>query len=224
MRELANTATTNPPPARLTVGIVEDHALFRDGLRLVLKNAERIDVVGDAEDAEGALALIERHHPDVVLLDLSLGDSDGIPLLHVIRDRFPTTRVLVVSMHRHRETVRQALMAGAAGYLVKGARATELVEAIRAVARGERPIHSSVSAGLIDNSIRWHQSGHGVTIREAEILACLARGEHAPDIARDLGISEHTVRRHVANLVDKLGVRGIPGLRSYAVQHGYLRE
>jgi DNA-binding NarL/FixJ family response regulator len=211
------------PAPGLTVGLVEDHALFREGLRLVLQNADGIEVIGEAESPSGAFDLMERRRPDVLLVDLSLGELDGMPLVQSLTDRYPDSRVLVVSMHRHPETVRQAFMAGAAGYVVKGARASELIDAIRAVARGERYIHSSVAADIIRDSLRWQESGQSLTAREREILGHIAAGEHAPDIGRELGISENTVRRHIANLAEKLGIRGIGGLRQYAAQHGFSR-
>jgi DNA-binding NarL/FixJ family response regulator len=200
---------------RITVLLVEDHTLFRAGIRLVLLEAG-IDTVGETGTLASALELIELTHPDVVLLDLSLGESDGMPLLQAVRERWPATRVLVVSMHRHAETVRMAFQAGADGYLAKGARSSELVDAIRAVTRGERYVHSSVAGEIIEDSLRWQQSSDILTAREREILRQIASGQRAPEIGRVLGISEHTVRRHIANLGQKVGVQGIRGLRRYA--------
>jgi DNA-binding NarL/FixJ family response regulator len=218
MTDLA--AAPREPAALPTVGIVEDHTLFREGLRLVLKDAG-VDVIGDADGPATAFDLMERSHPEVLLFDLSLGGADGIPLLRGLRERYPATRILVVSMHRTPETVRQAFQAGAAGYMAKGARASELVDAIRAVARGDRYVHSSVAGDIIADSLRWQQSGEVVTAREREILRQIATGRRAQEIGRELGISEHTVRRHIANLGEKLGVRGIRALRRYAADHGY---
>jgi two-component system, NarL family, nitrate/nitrite response regulator NarL len=209
---------------RLTVALVEDHALFREGLRMVLEAATGIEIVGEAEGAADAFEVVERGHPEVVLVDVTLRDANGIALLRSLVDRYPTIRFLVLSMHRDPETVRRAFMAGAAGYVIKSARAPELVEAIRAVARGDQYVHSGVAAAIVSDSLRWQRSGLLVTAREREILALVSAGKHAPDIARLLGISEHTVRRHIANLCEKLGIHGIAGLREYAVQHGQLEE
>ena len=208
------------PPVR--VGLIEDHHLVREGLRLVL-TANGFDVVGESPSVEGAFDLLEQKRPDVILLDLSLVDGDGVALLRELRARSPQTHVVVVTMHRDPETVRQALVAGADGYVVKGAHTSELIEAIRAVMRGERYLHSSITSVVVDDSIRWMQSGV-LTAREREILGLLASGLGVIDVGRRLGISPHTVRRHVANLSEKIGARGTAALVKYAIQEGLVRN
>jgi DNA-binding NarL/FixJ family response regulator len=216
-----------PGPGQLDrpirIGLVEDHHLVREGLRLVLSNAG-LDVVGDSASVAGAFDLVQQQCPDVILLDLSLVDGDGVSLLRELRARSPQTRVVVVTMHRDAETVRQALHAGADGYVVKGAHTAELLEAIHAVMRGERYLHSSVTAVVVSDSIRWMQSGGVLTAREREILGLLASALNLAEIGRRLGISPHTVRRHVANLSDKVGARGTAALIQYAVREGLVRE
>jgi DNA-binding NarL/FixJ family response regulator len=118
--------------------------------------------------------------------------------------------------------VRQALAAGAAAYLVKGAQSRELIEAIRAVARGERYLHSSVTATVVEDSLRWQEAGT-MSAREREVLSLLASGQSAAQIAHSLDISVHTVRRHLANVSDKLGVRGMNALTRYAIRNGLTR-
>jgi two-component system response regulator NreC len=208
---------------QIRVGIIEDHHLVREGLRLVLAS-HGIEVAGEATGIADAFELIEQTRPDVLLLDLSLADGDGISLLQDIRVRAPRQQVIVLTMHQDAETVRQALMAGAAGYVVKGVHSDDLVDAIRAVIRGERYLHSSVTSTVVDDSLRWLQSGSPLTLREREILGLLASGLTGPAIGKRLGISTHTVRRHVANLAAKLGLRGIPALVRYAVREGLVRE
>ena len=220
--------SAGPDPSRsrgapIRVGIVEDHHLVREGLRMILAS-HGIEVVGEATGVGDAFELIERCRPDVLLVDLSLPDGDGVGLVHDIRVRAPDQRVVVLTMHQGAETVRQALLAGAWGYVVKGVHSDDLVDAIRAVHQGERYLHSSVTAAVVDDSIRWLQSGSPLTLREREVLGLLASGLNAPAIARRLGISTHTVRRHLANLTAKLGVRGIPGLVRYAMREGLVRE
>ena len=127
-------------------------------------------------------------------------------------------------MDRGSETVRQALVAGASGYLVKGATSSELVEAIRAVGRGDRYLHSSVTAVVIDDSVRWTQTGSDLSLREREILSLLAGGRSPAEIGRTLGISVHTVRRHIANLSAKLDLHGRAALMRYAIRHGLVRD
>jgi DNA-binding NarL/FixJ family response regulator len=160
----------------------------------------------------------------VVILDITLGDTDGIPLIAAVRAAQPRASVLVLSMHRDPETVRQALLGGAVGYLVKGAYASELLASIRAVARGERYLHSSVTDTVIDDSIRWIRAGSELTAREREVLSLFASGMSATAIGRSLGISANTVRRHLANLAAKLNLKGRPALTRYANQHGVVRS
>jgi len=133
--------------------------------------------------------------------------------------REPELRVIVLTMHSDPETVRQALAAGAVGYLVKGAQSRELIEAIRAVARGDRYLHSSVTGAVVDDSVRWFEAG-AMSVREREVLSLLAAGRTPAQIADALDISVHTVRRHLANMSTKLGVKGMNALTRYAIRNG----
>ncbi len=217
-------AAERPAESPIRVALVDDHALVREGLRLLLERAPDLEVVGDATSRADALALVARARPDVLLLDLSFPDGDGLPLLQSLTDRYPTLRIVVVTVHRGSETVRQAMLAGATGYVVKGANSQELLDAIRAVSRGERYLHSSVTSAIVDDSIRWLRASGPVSSREREILGLLAAGRSASAIAEVLGISVHTVRRHIANLSAKLGLHGSTALMLYAIQNGYARE
>lgn len=222
LREHAGPGTRLQPPVR--VALVDDHHLVREGLRHVLELQPGILVVGEAADRAEAFDLLASGAPDIVLLDITYPGDDGLVMLRELTARRPGIRVLVLTMHRDAETVRQALRAGAAGYLVKGAHTGELVEAIWAVARGERYLHSSVAGAIIDDSLRWMDVASPLSVREREILAHIASGESAVDVGRALGISPYTVRRHVANLSAKLGLRGPKALTRYAVEHGLVRE
>ena len=206
------------------IGLVDDHHLVREGLRLVLAGVDGLEVVGEAATHEEAFDLVARTRPDLLLLDLSFPEGDGLPLLRALRSRQPDLRIIVLTMDRGSETVRQALVAGAQGYIVKGARTTDLLDAIAAVSDGERYLHSSVTAAIVDDSIRLNRSGAQLSIREREILTLLASGHSTGEVGAMLGISVHTVRRHVANLSEKLGIRGRGGLVRYAVDHGLIRS
>lgn len=207
----------------IRVALVEDHHLVREGLQLVL-TARGLDVVGACPSADGVFELVARTAPDVVLLDLSLGEMDGLTVLRELQARAPEVRVVVVTMHRDAETVRQALRAGAMGYVVKGAHSSDLEEAITAVMRGERYLHSSITRIVVDDSLRWFASDDVLTVREREILSLLGSGARPSAVGESLGISPHTVRRHLANLSAKLGVRGTAALVSYAIREGLVRE
>jgi DNA-binding NarL/FixJ family response regulator len=214
-----------PPGDRtIRVALVDDHHLVREGLRYVLEAQPGISVIGEAADQDQAFGVMETEQPDVVLLDITYPDADGLAILRELSTRWPRVRVVVLTMHRDAETVRQALRAGAAGYVVKGARTSELVEAIRAVDRGERYLHSMVAGAIIDDSLRWMDVASPLSAREREILGRIAAGASAADVGRALGISPHTVRRHVANLSAKLGLSGPKALTRYAVEHGLVRE
>jgi DNA-binding NarL/FixJ family response regulator len=205
------------------IGIVDDHHLVREGLRLVLGSSPDLEVVGEAANRAEAFELVATAQPDVVLLDLALPEGDGITLLRELRARHPQLRFVVVTMDGNVETVRQSLVAGASAYIVKGAHSRELIEAIRAVARGERYLHSSVTAAIVDDSIQLSRSGLQLTVREREIIGHLAAGHSPAQVGQLLGISVHTVRRHIANLSAKLGLRGRAALIRYAIQHGIVR-
>jgi DNA-binding NarL/FixJ family response regulator len=211
------------PPGTIRVVLVDDHHLIREGLRLVLEGERGFEIVGEAADHASAIDLVLAERPDVLVLDLTFPEGDAMPLLRELRSRAPELRIVVLTMHSDPETVRQALAAGAAGYLVKGAQSRELVEAIRAVARGERYLHSSVTGTVVDDSIRWFEAGT-MSAREREVLSMLASGLSPAQIARSLDISVHTVRRHLANVSAKLGVRGMNALTRYAIRNGLARD
>jgi two-component system, NarL family, response regulator NreC len=203
----------------IRVALVDDHHLIREGLRLVLEGEPGFEIVGEAADHASAVELVVAEHPDVLLLDLTFPEGDAIPLLRTLKTRQPDLRVIVLTMHSDPETVRQALAAGAAGYLVKGAQSRELIEAIRAVARGDRYLHSSVTGAVVEDSIRWFEAG-AMSVREREVLSLLAAGRSPAQIAEALDISVHTVRRHLANISEKLGVKGMNALTRYAIRNG----
>jgi two-component system response regulator NreC len=214
-----------PPSAAhgpILVALVDDHHLIREGLRLVLQGVAGFEIVGEASDHASAMELVTTQRPHVLVLDLTFPEGDAMPLLRALRARQPDLRIVVLTMHSDPETVRQALGAGAAAYLIKGAHSHELIEAIRAVARGERYLHSSVTASVVEDSLRWQEAG-AMSAREREVLSLLASGQSAAQIARSLEISVHTVRRHLSNVSDKLGIRGMNALTRYAIRNGLTR-
>jgi two-component system response regulator DevR len=210
------------PPIR--VAIVDDHDLVRDGLRLILEREPDIEVVGDAADAAGAFALAATHKPHVMIVDLTLGGSDGITLLRDLTSRHPRIRLVTVTMHEHEETVRQAFLAGAAGYVVKGAPSADLVAAVRAVAKNQHYVHPVVASVVVVDSLRWLRQSDRLTPREIEVLRLLTAGQTAAETGRALGISAHTVRRHIANVTGKAGVRGRVALTRYALENHLVHD
>lgn len=212
---------TAPHPIRLL--LVDDHAIVREGIILVLNRQPDLLVIGEAGTPHDALERAIESRPDVIILDIGLGEQDGVPLIETLLARVPEARVLILSMFDDAETVRQALLAGAAGYVVKGATSDELGAAVRAVAHGDRYVHSSIAAPVIEDGLRWLRSGSSLTRREREVLSLLASGKTATRIGGVLGISVHTVRRHLANTAAKLNLHGGGALVRYATKHGLAR-
>jgi DNA-binding NarL/FixJ family response regulator len=210
--------------ASIRVGIVDDHALVREGLRLILEGQPDLEVVGEAGDAVSALALVAHRRPQIMLVDLTLDGGDGVALVRDLTARHPRTRIVAVSMHHDEETVRQAFLAGAAGYVVKGAASADLLRALRAVARNQNYVHPMVASGVIVDSLRWLRQGDRLSPREIEVLRLVTAGKTAVEAGNALGISAHTVRRHLANMASKVGVRGRVGLTRYAVEHHLVHD
>ncbi len=204
--------------------LVEDHHVVREGLRMLLEQEPAFSIVGEASCVDQALARAVETQPDVILLDIGLDDEDGVPLIRLLRGRVSRARILVLSMFADAETVRQSFLAGAAGYLVKGATVHDLTAAVRAVVAGHTFLHSQIAGVVLDDSLRWLRTGEQLSPREREIVSLLGDGRSPLWIAGALGISLHTVRRHVANAAEKLDVRGTRGLRMYAVGHGFARR
>jgi two-component system, NarL family, response regulator DevR len=205
-------ACTRPAPVtEIQVGIVDDHAIVRQGLRALLDRAQDLRVVGEAASVTSAIAMIAQARPDVVLLDLKLSadkDHDGLCLCAAVTERFPGSRVLVLTTFADEWLILAAIKQGAHGYVVKDVDLTELVRAIRAVHRGESAFDSR-SASVV---VRWMHGNRGpnvlaqqITPREREILALLAHGLSNAAIGQRLYISATTVKFHVGNVMHKLG-------------------
>lgn len=220
------TATMSVPPetSAIRVLLVDDHAVVREGIALVLGRQPDLAIVGEAGDARQAIDLAARLQPDVVVMDIALGSEDAVAVLRPVVARAPGTRVLVLTMFDDAETVRQCLLAGASGFMVKGARASDLVDAIRAVSRGERYIHSAVAGHVVEDGLRWLRVGVPLSPREREVLSLLGGGRTPASIGEALGISVHTVRRHLTSCATKLDVHGLAGLGRYAREHGLARN
>jgi DNA-binding NarL/FixJ family response regulator len=208
----------------IRVGIVDDHALVRDGLKLILEAQPDIQVVGLASDAPGALAVAAEHRPDLMLVDLTLDGADGISLVRDLTNRHPRVRLIAVTMHHDGETVRQAFLAGVAGYVVKGAPSGDLIIAVRAVANNQHYVHPVVASVVVVDSLRWLRQGDRLSPREMEVLRLVTAGRTAVEAGRVLGISAHTVRRHLSNVASKIGVHGRVALTRYAIDHGLVYD
>lgn len=202
--------------------IADDHAVVRQGLRTFLDLQEEIDVVGEAVDGEDAIDSVERLAPDVVLMDLVMPGLGGIEAIRRIRERHPSTRVIVLTSFLEDEKVFPAVRAGAAGYLLKDVQPEELVRAIQIVHDGQALLHPAVAARLMEEVAQCdvRPAPDVLTPREREVLASLARGLSNKAIAREFGVAEKTVKTHVSNILGKLGVADRTQAALWAVREG----
>ncbi len=207
------------PPIRLL--LVDDHAIVRAGVRLLLNAHDAMEVVGEAESAEEAIERAEAWNPDIVLLDVSLPGISGIDALEALRQRLPEARFIALSMHEDPEYVQRFLEAGGSGYVPKSSVESQLVDAILAVARGEYYAPARLLAELARELARPDPYRNAkLTNREHEVVRQIARGATYREIAEELGISEKTVATYRERASEKLGVKSRAELVRWALEHG----
>jgi DNA-binding NarL/FixJ family response regulator len=191
---------------RIRVLLVDDHAVVREGLRAFLQLQPDIDVVGEADGGETALAVAARVEPDVVLMDLLMPDGDGIAAIRGLRAAQPKARVLVLSSYIDDAQVFSAIQASAGGYQLKDIQPDALADAIRDVHAGRPALHAEAQARLMHRAAD-PPTGSRLTPRERDVLKLLAEGFPNREIARRLFVSEKTVKTHVSSILQKLGVQ-----------------
>ncbi len=216
------THTRPGPPARVL--IADDHMLVRDGYRLMLDREEDLEVVGEAANGREAVELCRRLHPELVLMDVRMPEMDGLEATREIKVESPTTSVLVVTTYDNPDYLFEAVEAGAAGYVLKDAPKSQLLDAVRRTLGGESPLNQELAMQLISRFTREaskpnesppagpQRRGAGapaleaLTPRELEVLGLLAQGKSNPQIAQELVISRLTAKTHVERIIRKLGV------------------
>jgi len=201
---------------KLTVLLVDDHALVRKGFRRMLEDDPTISVVGEASEGEDAVRLALELKPKVVVMDCALPGISGIDATRRIRAKMPDATVLMLSMHSEDTLVRQALEAGARGYILKNALELDLITAIKRVAEG----HLVLDPQLAKPSALKGERDTGLTARELEILRHIVAGKSNKEIASELGLSANTVGVHRANIMDRLGIHKTAELVVYAIRNG----
>ena len=205
--------------------LVDDHEVFRIGLRTVLEFEPDLKVVGEAGDALAGVQAAESLRPDVVLMDVRLGGIDGVQACREIRSRFPEVRVLMLTSFADEDVVMSSIMAGAAGFVTKNVGRTELLKAIRAVASGESLLDPAVTKKVLERLVSLTQKDREREVdqlseREREVLALVAQGYTNREIAEKLVLSEHTARNHISRIFEKLGLSRRSEAAAYAARMG----
>lgn len=203
-------------PDKITVLLVDDHSLVRRGFRRILEDAPDIQVLGEASDGEEAIRLAEQLRPALIVMDCALPGTSGLVATKRILERDPDIAILMLSMHSEDTLVRQALEAGARGYVLKSAVDLELVTAVRKVAAGETVLDPQVSRPA---TLKGERAA-GLTTRELEILQLIVDGKSNKEIANQLNLSANTVAVHRANIMDALGIHKTAELVVYAIRNG----
>jgi two-component system response regulator NreC len=209
--------------------LVDDHAVVRSGLRMLLEGEADMEIVGEASSGAEALTAVEELQPDVVLMDIGLPDQSGIDATLAIKQRSPGTAVVALTIHEDEEYFFRMLEAGATGYVPKRAAPEELLTAIRTAAVGEVYLYPSLARLLVTDYLGQEQQTRstravdGLSEREQEVLTQLAEGASNAEIAEKLGISPKTVARHRENIMHKLGLHSRTALVKYAIRKGIIR-
>lgn len=204
--------------------IADDHTLFREGVRSLLSRITDVVIVAETGDGRDALELIDRHRPDVALLDITMSGLNGLEVATRTARTSPKTQVVILSMHANEAYVAQALRAGVAGYLLKDAAATELESALRAVMRGETYLSPAISRHVVEGFLgRARPEGDplaALTARQREILQLIAEGKSTKEIAAALEVGVKTVETHRAHLMQRLDIHDVAGLVRFAIRSG----
>jgi DNA-binding NarL/FixJ family response regulator len=204
--------------------LADDHALVRAGIRALLEGIDGLVVVGEASDGRQAVELSREHHPDLVVMDISMNELNGIEAAARIKADFPATHVLILSMHTSEEFVRRAMKSGVSGYLVKDSAPLELRMAVEAVMSGSVYLSPRISRHLVSHMVDGPAQGaeialDALTARQREVLQMIAEGKTTKQMAFALKLSGKTVETHRAALMDRLAIHDLAGLVIYAVRH-----
>ncbi|HUA05167.1 MAG TPA: response regulator transcription factor [Solirubrobacteraceae bacterium] len=212
----------------ITILVVDDHAVVREGLRAFLGLQEGFEIVGEAADGDEALEQAEQLDPDVILMDLVMPNRDGVSAMQTLRQRASRSRVIVLTSFLEDDRLLPALEAGAAGYLLKNSQPAELARAVRAAHAGEAIIDPTVAARLVNALSERPAASAGaledLTTRERDVLALIVQGRSNKRIALELGISEKTVKTHVGHVLAKLDVTDRTQAAVLAVQAGLVQQ
>ena len=215
---------------KIRILLADDHTILRAGLKMMLNAQPDMEIVGEAQDGRQSIAEAQKLQPDVVLMDITMPDINGIEATKQIKKLLPDTRVLVLTMHEHDEYVFQALRAGASGYMLKEAAATDLITALRVIQSGQFYLSPTAQSVMVGDYLQRVRAGEekdsysSLTEREREILKLVAEGYTNNQIAERLVISPKTVDTHRTHIMDKLNLHSRAELVKYAMRRGLLEN
>ena len=215
---------------KIKVVIVEDHKLFREGLKSLLSDKADLEVVGEAGDGLEAIRTVKKCRPDLMLLDLSMPKMNGISVMKEIKSQFPETKIMALTIHESDQYVLEAFEAGADGYCLKDAGRNELMVAVESVLQGKRYISPSISENVLEGymtgrkKLKSKTSWDTITQREREVLKLLGEGFQNKEISDMLHISVKTVEKHRANIMNKLDLHNAAALTAFAIEHGLVNK
>jgi len=209
--------------AEIRILLVDDHAILRDGIRSLLEKEPQFKVIGEARDGRAAIDMVRKLKPDIVLMDVAMPLLNGLEATAQIVQSHPESKVIILSMYDYESYIRQALAAGAAGYILKDENAQELIDAINCVHQGEAVLSPAITRLVIEDYLRWGEiktveTDNGLTSREREVLQLIAEGYTNKEIAEILTIAIKTVQAHRANLMEKLDLHSKGDLIKYAIR------
>lgn len=212
----------------VTVFIADDHAIVRDGLRLLLEEHKGFSVIGEAANGRDAVRQAVRMKPDIVLMDIAMAEMNGIEASEQILKASPSTRIIILSMHATPEHIRRAMKAGVSGYLLKESAGSEVVEAIKVVHAGSRYLSQTVSDQIWEAKLSQHKGAVGddplgtLSMREREVIQLVAEGKSSTEIAQILFLSPRTVDTYRSRLMQKLNISDLAGLIKFAIRRGLI--
>ncbi len=207
--------------------VADDHTLLREALCNKLDSKHDLEVIVQADDGRQAIELCQKHVPELIIMDVSMPDLNGVEATKRIHDNNPNIKIIALSMHSEQKFVTDMLKAGASGYLNKACRFEELLEAINVVISGEIYLDRGIGTKVIKDclsSLSQNEDSNSeiLTSREREVLQMVAEGKSSKEVAFKLGIEEHTIVKHRQNIMNKLDIRDIPGLTKYAIREGII--
>lgn len=208
----------------IKVMLVDDHTLFRAGMKMLLEMEADLVVIGESGEGRRAVGLAAELKPDLVILDISMPDWDGLAVARDLLEKLPGIKILIVSQYENREYIMRATKLGVAGYLLKSAAADELVTAVHSVIQGRKYLDATATAVLMEAWQNGEERNAELTERECEILILTAKGKTIKEIAETLHISPKTVDYYRSKITEKLGVRGRVEMTRYALRHGLIDQ